>query len=113
MVPSLHASIARRASFTDGYGECISGGWSSARTMNTSIGTSAGRPAARTSAARPMRRKISMVRALQRSIFGRNCGSGLRSISVQRTLRRPSSTASTSPTGPAPTIKTSVSIGSL
>ena len=27
MVPSLHASIARRASFTDGYGECISGGW--------------------------------------------------------------------------------------
>jgi hypothetical protein len=54
-----------------------------------------------------------MVRALQRSIFGRNCGALFRSISVQRTPRRPSSTASTSPTGPAPTIKTSVSIGSL
>ena len=31
-----------------------------------------------------MRRKISIVRALQRSIFGRNSGAGFFSISVQR-----------------------------
>src|SRR2546425_6503083 len=56
-----------------------------------------------------MRRKISIVRALQRSILGRNCGASLRSISVQRTPFWPRSMASVSPTGPAPTIKTSVS----
>ena len=37
----------------------------------------------------------------------------LRSISVQRTPRRPRSIASVSPTGPAPTINTSVSIQAL
>src|SRR5688500_7996902 len=73
------------------------------------MGMSAGRPAARTFPARPMRRKISMVRALQRSIFGRNCGAALRSISVQRTPFWPRSMASVSPTGPAPTMRTSVS----
>src|SRR6185436_16166623 len=50
-----------------------------------------------------------MVRALQRSIFGRNCGASLRSTSVQRTPLCPRSTASVRPTGPAPTTSTSVS----
>src|SRR6185436_12878004 len=50
-----------------------------------------------------------MVRALQRSIFGRNCGASLRSSSVQRTPLCPRSTASVRPTGPAPTTSTSVS----
>src|SRR5688572_20710865 len=77
--------------------------------MYTSIGTSARSPAARTWSTMPMRRKISMVRALQRSIFGRNCGASLRSTSVQRTPFWPRSTARTSPTGPAPTMRTSVS----
>src|SRR5215212_9132937 len=49
-----------------------------------------------------------MVRALQRSIFGRNCGASFFSTSVQRTPRWPRSTASVSPTGPAPTMRTSV-----
>jgi hypothetical protein len=56
-----------------------------------------------------MRRKISMVRALQRSIFGRNCGAGFFSTSVQRTPAWPSAMARVSPTGPAPTTSTSVS----
>jgi len=51
--------------------------------MKDVIGTSARSPAARTLPMMPMRRKISMVRALQRSIFGRNCGASLRSTSVQ------------------------------
>ena len=51
-----------------------------------------------------------MLRALQRSIFGRRCGASLRSISVQRTPRRPRSSARVSPTGPAPTIRTWVSM---
>src|SRR5438445_634114 len=40
-----------------------------------------------------MRRKISIVRALQRSILGRNCGASLRSIRVQRTPFWPRSRA--------------------
>src|SRR4029079_12910195 len=55
--------------------------------------------------------KISIVRALQRSIFGRNSGAGFASINVQRAPRRPRSMASVNPTGPAPTIRTSVVIG--
>src|SRR5690348_5521280 len=50
-----------------------------------------------------------MVRALQRSIFGRKAGASFCSISVQRMPRLPRSTASVSPTGPAPTIRTCVS----
>src|SRR5262245_27332341 len=55
-----------------------------------------------------MRRKISIVRALHRSIFGRNSGAGSFSTSVHATPRRPRSMASVSPTGPAPTTTTSV-----
>src|SRR5436305_2219884 len=76
--------------------------------MNTSIGTSERRPAARIFSTSPRRRKISMLRALQRSIFGRNCGASFCSIRMQRTPRRPRSYASVRPTGPAPTIRTSV-----
>src|SRR6185437_7273522 len=50
-----------------------------------------------------------MVRALQRSILGRNCGDSFCSIRIQRTPRRPRSMASVKPTGPAPTIMTWVS----
>src|SRR6267378_1445836 len=78
--------------------------------MNTSIGTSSRRPAARTLSTIPMRRKISMVRALHRSIFGRNCGASFCSINVQRTPRLPRSMASVRPTGPPPTTITCVSI---
>src|ERR1043165_1309623 len=77
--------------------------------MKTSIGTSERRPAARILSAIPRRRNISMERALQRSILGRNCGALFRSIRVQRTPRLPRSYASVRPTGPAPTIRTSVS----
>ena len=52
-----------------------------------------------------------MVRALQRSILGRNPGASRLSISRQRTPRRPRSIASVRPTGPPPTIRTSVSTG--
>src|SRR5262245_52380328 len=76
--------------------------------MKTSIGTSAGRPAARIRSASPVRRKISIVRALQRSILGRNSGAAFCSTSRQPTPRCPRSTASVSPTGPAPTTTTSV-----
>ena len=65
-------------------------------------------PAERILAATPIRRKISIVRALQRSILGRNSGAAFCSTSMQRTPRRPRSTASVSPTGPPPTINTSV-----
>src|SRR5580704_7308814 len=51
-----------------------------------------------------------MVRALMRSIFGRNAGCAFCSIRVQRTPRLPRSMASVSPVGPAPTIRTSLSI---
>ncbi len=81
--------------------------------MNTSIGTSRGSPAARIFSASPMRRKISMLRAFTRSILGRNCGASFCSMSVQRTPRKPRSTASVSPTGPAPTMRTWVSILAL
>src|ERR1043165_5231429 len=47
-----------------------------------------------------------MVRALQRSILGRNCGASFCSIRTQRTPRCPSAMASVSPTGPAPTMRT-------
>src|ERR1044072_4784281 len=47
-----------------------------------------------------------MVRALQRSILGRNCGASFCSIRTQATPRRPSAMASVSPTGPAPTMRT-------
>src|SRR4029079_16034553 len=105
---SLHAAICARASLTEGYGSRSSGGSFIARMTKTSIGTSAGRPAARIRAASPIRRKISIVRALQRSILGRNSGAALCSTRVQRTPRSPRSTASVSPTGPAPTTRTSV-----
>src|ERR1700739_2272765 len=51
-----------------------------------------------------------MVRALQRSIFGRNCGASFCSIMVQRTPRFPRSIAMVRPVGPAPTMRTSVSV---
>src|SRR5439155_16603794 len=45
---------------------------------------------------------------LQRSILGSRIESALRSTSRQRTPRRPRLSASVRPTGPAPTIRTSV-----
>src|SRR5271155_594711 len=51
-----------------------------------------------------------MVRALTRSIFGRNSGFGFCSMRMVRTPRRPRSMARVSPVGPAPTIRTSQSI---
>ena len=54
-----------------------------------------------------------MVRALQRSILGRNCGASFCSMIVQRTPRRPRSMASVKPVGPAPTMRTWVSMASL
>src|SRR6202035_1604775 len=53
---------------------------------------------------------ISMVRALMRSIFGRKAGRSFCSMMVHRTPRLPRSIASVRPVGPAPTIKTSLSI---
>src|SRR5215471_5982956 len=47
-----------------------------------------------------------IVRALQRSILGSLAGAGFCSTMVQPTPRRPSSSASVSPTGPAPTMRT-------
>src|SRR5215211_7443130 len=75
----------------------------------TSIGTWERRPAARIASASPMRRNISIVRALQRSILGRNWGVSFRSMSSQRMPLRPRSMASVKPTGPAPTMMTCVS----
>src|SRR4051812_16493375 len=51
-----------------------------------------------------------MERALQRSILGHMCGALFCSTSAQRMPRRPRSSASVRPTGPAPMIRTSVSI---
>src|SRR6266702_2344520 len=51
-----------------------------------------------------------MERALHRSILGHMCGASFCSTSVQRTPRRPRSSASVRPTGPAPTMRTSVSM---
>src|SRR5712691_9724156 len=51
-----------------------------------------------------------MVRALQRSILGRNCGASFCSTTVQRTPRRPRSMASVRPVGPAPMMRTWVSM---
>src|ERR1700683_2122392 len=51
-----------------------------------------------------------MVRALTRSIFGKNAGRSFCSMRMQRTPRWPRSIASVSPVGPAPTIRTSLSI---
>src|ERR1700737_5087688 len=51
-----------------------------------------------------------MVRALQRSIFGRNAGASLRSTSMALTPRSPRSMASVKPVGPPPTMRTSVSM---
>src|SRR6516225_5907280 len=51
-----------------------------------------------------------MVRALQRSIFGRNWGASFCSITIARTPRRPRSMASVKPVGPAPTMRTCASI---
>src|SRR6202048_3817296 len=48
-----------------------------------------------------------MGRALERSILGHGAVVGLRSISRQRTPRRPRSMASVRPTGPAPATITS------
>ena len=77
--------------------------------MNTSIGRSPSKPAARISSAMPRRRKVSIVRALQRSIFGSRPCAGRLSTSSHRTPCLPSSIASVSPTGPPPTMITSVS----
>src|SRR4051812_41755893 len=49
-----------------------------------------------------------MVRPLQRSILGKRLCVWLRSTSVHRTPRRPRSSARVRPTGPAPTMSTSV-----
>src|SRR5207302_956772 len=51
-----------------------------------------------------------MLRALTRSIFGKNCGASFCSTSMQRTPRRPRSTASVNPVGPPPAMRTWVSI---
>src|SRR3989442_15572567 len=51
-----------------------------------------------------------MLRALTRSIFGKNCGASFCSTSMQRTPRRPRSTASVSPVGPPPAMRTWVSM---
>src|SRR5262245_50661168 len=51
-----------------------------------------------------------MVRALQRSIFGRNCGASFCSITSARTPRLPRSMASVKPVGPAPTMRTCASM---
>src|SRR3954454_892920 len=51
-----------------------------------------------------------MLRALQRSIFGRNCGASFCSTIMARTPRRPRSMASVKPVGPAPTMRTWISI---
>src|SRR5256885_7838588 len=74
--------------------------------MKSSMSTCEGNPAARILSARPSRRSISMLRALQRSILGRNCGASFCSIKTQRIPRRPRSSASVRPTGPAPTMRT-------
>src|SRR5215470_3707907 len=52
-----------------------------------------------------------MERAFTRSILGRKAGCSFCSTKVQRTPRLPRSIASVRPVGPAPTIKTSLSIG--
>src|SRR5712692_7460525 len=51
-----------------------------------------------------------MVRALQRSIFGRNAGASFCSMTMARTPRSPRSMASVKPVGPAPTMRTWVSM---
>src|SRR5262244_1574309 len=51
-----------------------------------------------------------MVRALQRSIFGRNWGASFCSTTSARTPRRPRSMASVKPVGPAPTMRTCASM---
>src|ERR1700730_7469798 len=50
-----------------------------------------------------------MLRALQRSILGRNCGASFCSMMVQEMPRRTRSTASVKPVGPAPIMRTWVS----
>src|SRR6202000_3240638 len=68
------------------------------------------RPAARTRSANPIRRNISIVRALHRSILGRKAGSLFCSRRTHRMPRQPRSSASVNPTGPAPTMMTCVCI---
>src|SRR5262249_21759617 len=51
-----------------------------------------------------------MVRALQRSIFGRNWGASFCSITMARTPRSRRSMARVKPVGPAPTMRTCASI---
>src|SRR5258708_3943799 len=48
--------------------------------MNTAIGISSRRPAPRTLPAIPKRRKISMLRAMHRSIFPRNSGASFSAV---------------------------------
>ena len=108
--PSVVASRRALASATVGWAILNSGGLIRSNSRYVSIGQSGGYPAARTVSARPRRRKISIVRGLQRSIFGYPSGASFFSISVQRTPRLPRSMASVSPTGPAPTMSTCVSI---
>ena len=104
-----HGSLYMVGAFAAAYAMARTGSFIASATY-TSMGTFRSRPAARICPARPIRRKISIVRALHRSIFGRNSGAGLFSIKAQRTPRRPRSMASVSPTGPAPTTRTSVFI---
>src|ERR1700710_2525076 len=56
----------------------------------------------------PQRRQNSMVRGPTMSILGCSMAPSVFSISVQAMPRQPSSPASASPTGPAPTIRTGV-----
>src|SRR5262249_44020983 len=56
----------------------------------------------------PQRRQNSMVRGPTMSILGCSMAPSVFSISTQGTPRQPSSPASASPTGPAPTISTGV-----
>ena len=87
----------------DGCFSSRSAGFVRSSTMNTSIGQSARRPASRIFLDSPIRRNISIDRALQRSIFGKNCGSGFRSRRIVLTPALPRLMARDRPTGPAPT----------
>src|SRR5258706_2523416 len=94
---------------TVGYRKIASGGSQRLVTIAISIDPSGGCAAVRIVSAKPRRRKISMVRALQRSILGQGPGARSRSTRPERTPRRDSSSARARPTGPAPTMHTSKS----
>src|SRR5438477_7121345 len=75
-----------------------------------SRGWLSGQTAVRTAFATPQRRQNSMLRELTMLCFGTLVAPSRFSISAQSTPRRPSSQASASPTGPAPAIRTDVSL---